>query len=177
MTTRVHIKRAMLAFPEFHDPGAKAADGSIAVNSAAFIIDIGGPGYKALETAIDTSMSAAAITAFGTDQVKFDKLPVTRGSEIKKGGRPVKSMAGKISLRAENIHLPNFYDSGKNQVGHDRDDLWYAGSTVYAIVDFDARESGGRKFLNAKLVGLMHLEHGTPLDRSTKLATADEFDV
>lgn len=179
MTTKtcVHIKKAILAFPELHEDGATDKDGNALINRASFIIDVDAPEYDEMAPHLDAALRAATLREFGSEEAVYDKMPVVMGEDIKgRDGKSVKWLRGKISITADNIQRPALFNSAKEEVGPDPD-LFYAGAEVYGIIEFVARRVGDKKYLNARLRGILHRGHGTPLDsRAVTLATADEFE-
>lgn len=177
---RVHIKSAILTFPELFEDGTPADDdaGKVKMNRASFIIDTKAKGYKVLAAALDEAVKFATKKEFGKEHVKFNKTPIKAGEAIKgKDGKPLKKMAGKISITSSNFQRPTLLNSKKEDVGIDHN-LFYAGAEVYGIIEFIAKKVDNKKYLNARLCGILHIADGTPLERkSVDIATADEFEL
>ncbi|WP_339638279.1 ssDNA-binding protein [uncultured Sulfitobacter sp.] len=173
---KVHVRRAMLAYPELHEPGTRDDEGRIKPNKVSLVIDLDDAYYPQMAAMLDKAVAEASEAEFGDPEVEYDKVPVQQGADLKgKDGKPYASMQGKLVIAAENIQMPGLYD-GDTHVGPDPE-YWYAGAEVYAILQFVARKHNGKKYLNARLSGLKFRAHGTPLEKgaSSQAATPDEF--
>lgn len=173
---KVHVRRAMLAYPELHEPGTRDDEGKIKPNKVSLVIDLNDPYFAEMAEMLDTAVAEASEAEFGDPAVEYDKVPVQQGGDLRdKDDKPYASMQNKVVIAAESMQMPGLYD-GKTHVGPDPE-YWYAGAEVYAILQFVARQHNGKKYLNARLNGLKFRAHGTPLEKgaSGQAATPDEF--
>jgi hypothetical protein len=173
---RVHVKCATLAFPKLHPTGAKSEDGRPLVSSCSLVVDMHGKAWDEICAKVDPAIEHATRKAFGEAPVDYDATPIKPGNDIKKNGKTPKWLVDTAVIEASNTITPSLYDRSKREVSLD-EELFYAGAEVYAILEFVARGRGDKKFLNARLVGLMQIGAGTPIEKAPTLATADEFEI
>ena len=173
--TEVHVRRAMLAYPNLHEPGTRDEEGKLKPNSVSFVIDLDDPFFAEMAQKLDSAVAAASVAEFGDPQISYDRVPVQQGSEMRNAqGKPYPSMKNKIVIAADSMQMPGLYD-GKTHVGPDPD-YWYAGAEVYGILKFVARRQGDKKYLNARLLGMKFRAHGTPLDKGANSQAAKPED-